>query len=143
MLNWNGDAVLKKVMDAATWGMDSVMSDCVTTAKGTVHRRTTILQGSIQSRPTVEQGAGVFVGFWGSFAVKYALWVEQGTGPHMIGPIYPRRKKALFWPGADHPVRSVGAFMHPGSRAYPYLVPAAERHYPSLAMRIGMRFRAA
>ncbi len=137
MLSWNGDAVLKKAMDAATWGMDSVMADCVTASKGAVRRKTTILQGSIQMRPTVEQGAGVFVGFWGSFAVKYALWVEQGTGPHIILPV---KKRALYWKGAPHPVRMV---FHPGSRAYPYLVPAAERHYPSLAMRIGMRFRAA
>ena len=40
---------------------------------------------------------------------NYALFVEQGTG--IYGPskarIEPTSAKALFWPGADHPVRSI------------------------------------
>lgn len=36
-------------------------------------------------------------------------WIEYGTRPHMI---YPRVKRALFWPGARHPV---GAVHHPGT----------------------------
>ena len=40
---------------------------------------------------------------------NYALFVEQGTG--IYGPskarIMPTAKQALFWPGADHPVRSI------------------------------------
>src|SRR5690242_16391631 len=34
----------------------------------------------------------------------YASHVEFGTQPHTI---LPKDKKALFWPGAAHPVRSV------------------------------------
>jgi len=55
---------------------------------------------------------------------------EEGTGPHVI---LPRNKKALFWKGADHPVRMVN---HPGTKPRPYLMPAAGMHYPSLALRI-------
>jgi phage gpG-like protein len=52
--------------------------------------------------------------------VKYAAIQQLGgqTGPHTI---VPRTKKALFWPGAAHPVKSV---QHPGSRipARPFLM---------------------
>jgi hypothetical protein len=50
--------------------------------------------------------------------VEYARFVEEGTQPHRIEA---RRKKALHWKGAAHPVFAVN---HPGSRARPYLVPA-------------------
>lgn len=54
----------------------------------------------------------------GSLDVNYATDVEMGTAPHVI---LPRNKKALSWPGADHPVARVN---HPGTRAQPYLRPA-------------------
>jgi hypothetical protein len=41
---------------------------------------------------------------------SYAPFVEFGTAPHTV---YPKEKKALFWPGAAHPVRMVN---HPGSK---------------------------
>lgn len=50
--------------------------------------------------------------------VTYAVFVEEGTRPHLI---LPRNKQALFWKGARHPVRSVN---HPGNRPYPFLRPA-------------------
>jgi HK97 gp10 family phage protein len=50
--------------------------------------------------------------------VKYAMHVEFGTGPRLILPV---NKKALWWPGARHPVAYVN---HPGTRAKPYLRPA-------------------
>jgi hypothetical protein len=40
----------------------------------------------------------------------YAPHVEFGTKPHVI---VPKNKKALYWPGADHPVRKVN---HPGTK---------------------------
>src|ERR1035437_2261330 len=56
--------------------------------------RTGTLQRSIQMEPG-DLFAMVTVG------EKYGLYLEEGTGPH---DIYPRNKKALFWPGAAHPV---------------------------------------
>lgn len=48
----------------------------------------------------------------------YALFVHEGTG--LYGPkkerIRPKKKKALYWPGADHPVASVA-----GQRPNPWL----------------------
>ncbi|WP_051790087.1 hypothetical protein [Streptomyces sp. NRRL S-1022] len=54
----------------------------------------------------------------GSLDCNYATDVEMGTAPHVI---LPRNKKALHWPGADHPVARVN---HPGTHAQPYLRPA-------------------
>lgn len=44
--------------------------------------------------------------------------VEYGTNPHTI---YPRTRKALWWPGAKHPVSKVN---HPGTPAQPFIRPA-------------------
>ena len=44
-----------------------------------------------------------------SFTAPYAEYVHEGTGlfgPHHR-PIVPTAKRALFWPGAKHPVKSV------------------------------------
>lgn len=54
----------------------------------------------------------------GSLDCNYAADVELGTAPHVI---LPRNKKALHWPGADHPVAKVN---HPGTAPQPYLRPA-------------------
>ena len=42
---------------------------------------------------------------------EYAQWVNDGTQPYTITPT---SKKALYWEGADHPVRVVH---HPGIKA--------------------------
>lgn len=50
--------------------------------------------------------------------VPYWSTVEYGSGPHIIRPSV---KKALYWPGARHPVAYVN---HPGTPAQPFLRPA-------------------
>ena len=62
--------------------------------------------------------------------IKYAPWVEKGTGAHIIRP---KRKKALYWAGASHPVRSV---RHPGSAAKPFLIPAFEQEKPKFLQNL-------
>lgn len=47
--------------------------------------------------------------------VKYAMYVHEGTSPHVILPI---NGKALMWPGATHPVKRVN---HPGSKGNPFM----------------------
>lgn len=54
----------------------------------------------------------------GSTDVDYSVDVELGTAPHVITA---RPGSALYWAGADHPVKRV---RHPGTRPYPYLRPA-------------------
>ena len=53
--------------------------------------------------------------------IKYARGVEEGTRPHIIKA---KNKKALYWKGAKHPVKSI---RHPVSRAKPFLIPAFEK----------------
>ena len=62
--------------------------------------------------------------------IKYAPWVEKGTGAHTIKP---KRKKALYWQGASHPVKSV---RHPGSSAKPFLIPAFKQEKPKFIQNL-------
>ncbi len=77
-----------------------------------VHKRTGRLASSLISEV---QNKVLRVG---STDCNYSTDVEMGTMPHFI---FPNSKKALFWPGAAHPVAYVN---HPGTRPYPYLRPA-------------------
>lgn len=83
---------------------------------GQVQRATPVRSGAL--RETLEMAFGTL---WGAIRPTryYAVYVHQGTGPH---DIYPKAGKALYWPGAAHPVRMVH---HPGTRANPFLVTAA------------------
>ena len=47
----------------------------------------------------------------GARTVPYAIWVEEGTHPHLIKA---KAGGALNWEGAEHPVNSVN---HPGATA--------------------------
>ena len=51
---------------------------------------------------------------------RHGVFVREGTKPHVI---VPRHKKALYWPGAAHPVKRVS---HPGTKANPYHARAVE-----------------
>lgn len=53
-------------------------------------------------------------------AAEYSIHVEKGTDPHVITP---SNKEALYWPGADHPVKKVE---HPGTDAQPFMEPALD-----------------
>ncbi|MFJ6319704.1 HK97 gp10 family phage protein [Streptomyces californicus] len=70
--------------------------------------------------------------------VNYAEHVEYGTAPHRI---YPRTKRALYWPGAAHPVAYVD---HPGTSPRAFLRPAiamAEAFLREELARAGRRVR--
>lgn len=54
---------------------------------------------------------------WG--AKPLTQWLIDGTQPHVIVPV---RAKALFWPGALHPVMRVN---HPGTAPNPWHVAPA------------------
>ena len=57
---------------------------------------------------------------------KYAIFVHEGTRPHIIRPI---RKKALYWKGALHPVMSV---QHPGTKRNPFMERGLENAKPKV-----------
>lgn len=54
------------------------------------------------------------------------LYVTGGTRAHVIAP---RDKKALFWPGARHPVREVH---HPGTKPNPFMQRALDKVGPEI-----------
>lgn len=56
----------------------------------------------------------------------YAMPVHEGSGRHVIKP---RDKRALWWPGAAHPVKSVN---HPGNKPNRFMVRAAQRALQSM-----------
>ncbi len=61
--------------------------------------------------------------------VGYAKYVEFGTPPHIIKP---KDKKALFWKGAEHPVKSVN---HPGTAPQPFIRNTFRRKLIEIAKR--------
>ncbi len=71
------------------------------------------LRSSITWRITL--GAGGLNAIVGT-NVAYAVFVHEGTRPHVI-----RGNPWLYWKGAAHPVRQVN---HPGTRANRFLVNA-------------------
>jgi hypothetical protein len=101
-------------VDAAIgdWLEHVIGRDILGDAQNYVHKRSGRLHDSLRAEV---QGKTLRVG---SLDCNYATDVELGTGPHVI---LPKNKKALFWPGAAHPVARVN---HPGSAANPYLRPA-------------------
>jgi hypothetical protein len=73
------------------------------TVKGIVPWRTGFLAQTFQAQLTT----GMLRWFP---TASYAPFVEFGTAPHVI---LPKDKKALYWPGAEHPVARVN---HPGTQ---------------------------
>lgn len=53
--------------------------------------------------------------------VAYGIFIHEGTSAHIIRPV---KKKALYWKGAKHPVKSV---RHPGTRANPFMQRGADK----------------
>jgi len=51
----------------------------------------------------------------------HARFLETGVQPHEIEP---ELKKALYWPGAKHPVTK--KIKHPGTKSYAVLVPTVD-----------------
>lgn len=129
MLEWHGEEIKDRIRHGARRAINSVLADCVGTAKSIVAINTTALQGGIQMRAAEIDGDRVS-GLWGVWQIAYALTVEEGSVPHKI---FPNRKKALSWPGLPHPIAMVN---HPGTEPQPYLRPSAKKHYPSLPARI-------
>ncbi|WP_330349272.1 HK97 gp10 family phage protein [Streptomyces sp. NBC_00582] len=94
------------------------------------------LRSSIVSRT---EGGGRQLGYVVGTNVNYAAAIEFGRGPVDIFPRKDSGKKALFWPGARHPVPKV----HQKARAArPFLRPAIELtpiYWRAHASQIGRR----
>ncbi|GAA2860106.1 HK97-gp10 family putative phage morphogenesis protein [Nonomuraea rubra] len=62
-----------------------------------------------------------WMGFEAGPTAAYGADVEYGTEPHEIKA---RNAGALFWEGAEHPVKSI---QHPGTDPQPYMRPAFDQ----------------
>lgn len=99
-------------------GMINLVTEIEAVAKKTASVKTTNLKNSGTSHVDKDGLVGTV-----GFTALYAKHVHEGTG--LYGPhrtkIVPKNKKALFWPGAAHPVRAVR-----GMKGNPFLVKAAQ-----------------
>ncbi len=101
--DWRGDEIFDEIQEATKEGIDATMALCVQEAKQRVPVRTATLQGSIQLRPAKLIG-GDIVGRWGSFTVRYAIFVEMGTGRMSAQP--------YLRPSADHNYPKLPRLIH-------------------------------
>jgi hypothetical protein len=101
-------------VDAAInrWLEESIGRAILGDAQNYVHKRTGRLRDSLRAE-VHDKVLRV-----GSLDCNYAASVELGSFQPVIKAKY---KKALFWEGADHPVRAV--YNH-RTKPYPYLRPA-------------------
>jgi len=100
------------------------------TAKRKAPHRT---QNLVNSGTTLINGSGYDTEAEIIFRAPYSIFVHDGTG--LFGPkqrmfeITPKNQKALFWPGADHPVKRV---LHPGQKGQPFLQEAFDEEGPGI-----------
>lgn len=132
-LVWNGRALTERMRAAQKAGVNATMAACTVHSKNNHnwHNRTGILEGSIGLAEYAREVPGGVEGSWGSQDVKYALIHELG------GTILAKNAKALAIPQPDGGVVFVKSVTIP---ARPYLRPAADTHYPSLALNIRKAF---
>ncbi len=115
---------LQRAIKAALLTIDKNATDQNFQFKTPRSERTGRLQQSFSQGIDLPQGNSL-TGSIGP-TVKYAKFVHEGTGPFRIKP---KSKKALDWPGADHPVKSV---RHPGIEANPFMPRIAKAAEPEI-----------
>lgn len=120
-----GANVTNRIPQDAGARLDAAMRDDISDATRIGRDLTRAAINSRTGRTAASVSASVSGGgnlVTGSFGSDYEVleYLERGTAPH---PITPRTAEALFWPGAEHPVRSV---LHPGTAAQHNLERAAE-----------------
>jgi hypothetical protein len=94
------------------------------TVKGIVPWRTGFLAQTFQAQLTT----GMLRWFP---TASYAPMVELGTKPHTIAP---KSAKALYWPGAEHPVARVN---HPGTKANRFMERIVQAAQPDITAMFG------
>lgn len=78
--NWRGDDVTRRLVRAAKIGIDETLAACVVEAKSNhpYVNRTGTAEGSVRMVPAQQEGRRI-VGRWGSFIVRYFIFLEIGT----------------------------------------------------------------
>lgn len=106
------------VQGARRAGMINVVTEIEARARKNAPVKTSNLANSGTSNVNADGTVGTVL-----FTAPYAEYVHRGTG--LLGPhktkIVPQNKKALYWPGAKHPVKSIK-----GMKPNPFLLKAAQ-----------------
>jgi len=140
--------LVEELTEELSEAMAAAVSDAVIASAARIEGRakemapvdTGNLRNSIQHRQTGRFEAEV------AAHAEYAAAVEFGTGVFSTDPkanrqpieIRPRQAKALYWPGAKHPVRRVRQL---GQPPRPYMVPAAEEERQRFAAAVAKALR--
>jgi hypothetical protein len=129
-LRWRGDEVRGRLRAAQIQGVNQTMAAAVVHARRnhSWQNRTATLEGSIDIQDYARPAGRGVRGSWGSRDVRYALIHELG------GTITPRNARALVIPDRAGGIAAVVQSVTIPAR--PYLRPAADAVYPSLAGRI-------
>jgi hypothetical protein len=107
---------LKNLVNTAAFAVDREVKEASPVITGNLQGATSIDNLSdYEKRIFVDEGIA-----------PYAIYVIKGTKPH---DIYPVNAKALYWPGADHPVKVVH---HPGTEANDYFTTGVENARPAI-----------
>lgn len=100
-------------------GMTNLVEEIEARAVKEVPVKTSSLMHSITSTVSPDGTKGIIAA-----TARHAEFVHRGTG--LFGPfaqrIFPTAKKALFWPGATHPVKSIK-----GQRPNPFFTRALQK----------------
>jgi hypothetical protein len=107
---------LKNLVNTAAFAVDREVKEASPVITGNLQGATSIDNLSdYEKRIFVDEGIA-----------PYAIYVIKGTKPH---DIYPVNAKALYWPGAEHPVKVVH---HPGTEANDYFTTGVENARPAI-----------
>ncbi|MHB0740847.1 hypothetical protein [Peptostreptococcus anaerobius] len=75
-------------------------------------------------------GGGLHYNINVSHGVDYGGILEEGSSPHVIRP---KSKQALYWDGAEHPVKMVN---HPGTSKYNGIRSTVESEAPEIGQKL-------
>lgn len=128
---------LENIQGAMKAGMVNLISDVEARAVKLAPVRTSNLANAITNTVAPD---GLMARLFVTNAAPYAKYVHEGTG--LYGPhkqkivIMPKNKKALFWPGAKHPVRKVE---QKGIKGNPFFKKALREIKPSALFSEGVK----
>ncbi len=96
--------------------LQGALDDAMQTLLASVHSKVPIRTGNLKASHVIDEPRPFERRLYPDESrAPYAEHVILGTGPHTIEP---KDAKALYWPGAGHPVRRVN---HPGTTPNDYL----------------------
>lgn len=123
----------RKFLERKKAGLNALLQNWAGTMEGYAKQYASWTDRTGHARQSLHGGVDVRDGqhvLYLSHGMEYGIWLEKGTPPHEIKP---KDKKALFWRGAEHPVKKV---MHPGTKSYAIVRPTVDVHLPRIRQTV-------